>query len=132
MPQPGDRLICLRNNYMFGLLNGSTWLTRSAVAGEKDAILLGIVADDPSDALNSVIYVKSHLAFFRGSADAEMSYLERRKFDPFDFGNAITAHKAQGSQYPNVVLVDESGCFGHWFYTGLTRAIDKVTVVVRD
>jgi exodeoxyribonuclease-5 len=50
-------------------------------------------------------------------------------------GYALTVHKAQGSQWDDVVLFDESGVFNEnsrrWLYSGLTRAIEKVTVVSR-
>ena len=43
-------------------------------------------------------------------------------------------HKAQGSQWDDVVLFDESFAFrehsARWLYTGLTRAAKTVTVVV--
>ena len=62
-----------------------------------------------------------------------MSYFEQLEFDPFDFGYAITAHKAQGSQWPRVIVLDESQIFrrdaARWLYTALTRASDTVTVV---
>ena len=47
---------------------------------------------------------------------------------------AMTVHKAQGSQWDDVVLFDESGAFrehrARWLYTGLTRAAKKLTVVM--
>jgi len=44
-------------------------------------------------------------------------------------------HKAQGSQWDDVVLFDESEVFrenrGPWLYTGVTRAAKRLTVVVQ-
>ena len=53
--------------------------------------------------------------------------------DEFDYGYALTVHKAQGSQWPRVVIVDESKFFrkdhARWLYTGITRASESVTVI---
>jgi exodeoxyribonuclease V alpha subunit len=47
---------------------------------------------------------------------------------------AMTVHKAQGSQWDNVYLFDESFAFREhrqrWLYTALTRAAKQITVVV--
>src|SRR5262249_3961758 len=132
-PQPGDRLVCLRNNHPRGLLNGSIWHTRSALAGGNDTVMLGIVPDDDNEA--AVTYARTHLAFFRGIADRELSYSQRREFDPFDFAYGLTVHKAQGSQWENVTILDEAGVFGEharrWLYTAITRAADRLTLVQR-
>ena len=51
------------------------------------------------------------------------------RIDEFDYGYALTVHKAQGSQWDRVVLFDESYAFrehrGRWLYTGLTRAAQE-------
>ena len=36
---------------------------------------------------------------------------ERRRSDEFDFGYVLTVHKAQGSQWDDVILFDESFAF---------------------
>ncbi|MBU1306438.1 MAG: ATP-binding domain-containing protein, partial [Alphaproteobacteria bacterium] len=76
--------------------------------------------------------VLTHKAFFAGEEDA-MSWPERRQFDEFTFGYCLTVHKAQGSQWDNVYLFDESFVFreerARWLYTGITRAAEKITVV---
>ena len=58
----------------------------------------------------------------------------RRATDAFDFGYVLTVHKAQGSQWDDVVLFDESGAFREnrhrWLYTGITRAAERLTIVV--
>ena len=49
-------------------------------------------------------------------------------------GYVLTVHKAQGSQWDDVVLFDESSAFQEgrerWLYTGVTRAAKKLTIVV--
>jgi hypothetical protein len=63
--------------------------------------------------------------FFEGG-EADLPYPVRRESDEFDYGYALTVHKAQGSQWDDVMLFDESYAFGEhrnrWLYTGLTRA----------
>ena len=58
----------------------------------------------------------------------------RRESDEFDYGYALTVHKAQGSQWDNVYLFDESYAFrehrARWLYTGVTRAAERLTVVL--
>ena len=50
-----------------------------------------------------------------------------------DYGLAITTHKAQGSQWENVCIVDESYCFRQdwhkWAYTAITRASEKILLI---
>jgi exodeoxyribonuclease-5 len=70
--------------------------------------------------------------FFVGT-EHKMDWRERRKYDEFTFGWAITCHKSQGSQWNDVIVFDESGAFrdarSNWLYTAVTRAAEKVTVV---
>jgi exodeoxyribonuclease V len=58
----------------------------------------------------------------------------RRNSDAFGFGYVLTVHKAQGSQWDDLVLFDESGAFRdhrhRWLYTGITRAAKRLTLVV--
>ena len=70
--------------------------------------------------------------FFSGGEE-EIPYSLRRDSDEFDFGYALTVHKAQGSQWNDVYLFDESYAFrehrARWLYTGVTRAAERLTVV---
>jgi exodeoxyribonuclease-5 len=58
--------------------------------------------------------------------DADIPWGTKKRFDDFDYGYALTVHKAQGSQWNNVVLFDESWAFRdtreRWLYTAITRA----------
>ena len=55
----------------------------------------------------------------------------------FAFSYAITGHKAQGSEYNKVLVIEERFPFDkeehkRWLYTGITRASDKLVVVKGD
>jgi exodeoxyribonuclease-5 len=59
---------------------------------------------------------------------------ERRKnSDEFDYGYALTVHKAQGSQWDKLVLFDESFAFAKPATAGstrpITRAAEQITIV---
>lgn len=132
-PLIGERLICLKNNRDKGLLNGGMWkcLTASSVhtlAGLK-VVCMPIASQDTIAHVDAGVPVN----FFDGT-ESELQWYERKNFDEFDYAYAITVHKAQGSQYGNVMLFDESPSFrehaARHLYTAITRAADKITIVV--
>ena len=50
----------------------------------------------------------------------------------FGYGYAMTVHKAQGSEWDSVILMDEYFRTEHrkeWLYTAVTRAADHIIVV---
>lgn len=135
LPVPGDRLVCLRNNSEKSLLNGGLWdVIKSAAANDNfpvPHIEARVKSIDPGGAANPVD-VSVPLAFFEGT-EGDLHWKDRKPFDEFDYGYALTVHKSQGSQWDNVCLFDESGTFrdtaDNWLYTGVTRAAERITVV---
>ncbi len=131
MPAAGEKLVCLRNDKTKGLLNGGTWSIQALRGIRNDFVRMDVVADD--DARRRAVEVAVHKAFFLGTEE-EVAFALRRESDEFTYGYALTVHKAQGSQWDDLVLFDESYAFrehrSRWLYTGLTRAADKVTVVM--
>jgi exodeoxyribonuclease-5 len=129
MPVKGDKLVCLRNDHEAGLLNGSTWLTDNCYdAGCGDDKLTACLQSDDD---GSAACVEMWAQPFRGE---EIPFFEAKEAQHFDYGFALTVHKAQGSEWRDVLLVDESGCFRqdapNHLYTGITRAAERVTVVL--
>ena len=65
--------------------------------------------------------------------EGEIPWNTRKRYDEFDYGYALTVHKAQGSQWNDVVLFDESWAFRdtreRWLYTAITRAAETLTIV---
>ena len=52
----------------------------------------------------------------------------------FTYGYCITCHKAQGSQFNKVLVIEEGFPFertehARWLYTAATRAINKLVIV---
>jgi len=130
LPVAGDKLVCLRNDRAKGLINGGLWRVESLSGLRKDFVRMTVRSeDDPGRAAVKVAVLKP---FFEGT-EADLPYALRRDSDEFDYGYALTVHKAQGSQWDAVVLFDESRAFrehrARWLYTGLTRAARRLTLV---
>lgn len=121
LPMPGDKVVCTRNNHEYGILNGMVY----SVDDARDMGELGIVLE-----LHDGPTVLAHKAPFMGD---EVPWALARDAEHFQFGYALTCHKAQGSQWGNVVIVDESRRFGkdrwRWLYTAVTRACEQLAVL---
>lgn len=125
-PVKGDRLVCLRNDHEAGLLNGSIWAAQStSYDEEEDLVTMTLRGED-----GSLVATEAHGALFRGE---EIPWQVRKDAAEFDYGYALTVHKAQGSQWDDVFILDESACFqadrAKWLYTAITRAANRVVVV---
>lgn len=130
-PEAGDKLVCLKNKKSKGLLNGGIWVVKSGPASRKKKLLLNIVPEEEPSTKPLRVAVLPE--FFLGQEESLPPHV-RRESDEFDYGYALTVHKAQGSQWDHVVLFDESFAFrenrSRWLYTGITRAAKRLTMVV--
>jgi len=137
LPVSGDKLVCLRNNRKKGLFNGGLWQVKERAFGKSGGIItMRIVPDaDLSGATLGIkgLKVSVRRECFLGGIE-NYDWPQRKKYDEFDYGYVLTVHKAQGSQWDDVVLFDESFAFpdsrARWLYTGITRAAKKLTLVV--
>jgi exodeoxyribonuclease-5 len=131
MPAAGEKLVCLRNDKTKGLLNGGTWLIQALRGLRNDLLRMDVIPEDESR--RKPVDVSVLKAFFEGAED-DIPFAMRRESDEFTYGYALTVHKAQGSQWDDLVLFDESYAFrehrSRWLYTALTRAAERVTVVL--
>ncbi len=131
-PMVGDRVICLRNNHKKNIFNG----------------MLGtIVSIESQDAVyyNAEIEMDGEEFPFQGliskaqfGSETALNFTDKRAYimagDLFDFGYALTVHKAQGSQARRVILFEER--FKHmsdeqwkqWLYTAVTRAEEELYI----
>lgn len=139
LPVTGDKLICLKNNWdeasttFAPLVNG--WIGRVLQFGRvnrggRTCVLSVEDWDDPANQFHSI---EANLDFFEADPDSAEKPNTHSKVEQFDFGNAITTHKSQGSEFGSVVYVHEP--FGNsefarrLEYTGITRAVRRLTIV---
>lgn len=131
LPASGDKLVCLRNSSEKGLLNGGLWRVSSVGTRAGPAINMLVKSEDegPNGASAKIRVLK---AMFEEGPEA-VSFDRRKHSDEFDYGYALTVHKAQGSQWDKLVLFDESFAFrdtrDRWLYTAITRAAETITIV---
>ena len=130
-PQAGDKLVCLRNNREKKLLNGGLWTVDKVKAVKANGIKMLASSEDHVERKPTEITVLPE--FFDGREDG-LTFQQKRDSDEFTYGYALTCHKAQGSQWDDVVVFDEASTFREdawrWRYTAITRAAERVTVVV--
>lgn len=122
LPMENDKMICLKNNREYGLYNG----------------LMGRAASDAR--IQDAYFYKLNfensetLSVWNGDLFDRQDGKERQDPDTqrFDFGYAITCHKAQGSEFDKLFVVNEPvGVDGPetWLYTAITRAKQKLLLV---
>lgn len=125
-PIAGDKLVCLRNNYDEGLLNGAICHVVSTTGIMDAKVFMEIIPEDSEFSQET----SAHEHHFLGS---ELQWFEKKEANEFDYGYALTVHKAQGSQWDDVFLLNEAHCFREdrwkWLYTGITRAAKKLTIL---
>jgi len=131
LPVSGDKLVCLRNNKRKGLYNGALWQVKEKPSTRRDIIKMRLQPDDGYAGKGIKVSVRPEC--FCGGIES-IEWPLRKRYDEFDYGYVLTVHKAQGSQWDDVVLFDESGVFAEsrqrWLYTGITRAAKRLTVVM--
>ena len=133
LPVVGDKLVCLRNDRTKSLLNGGLWAVRKAskVGPVDPDIRLEVLSDDIQ---NFGAKVRVLRQFFEGGED-ELTWEDRKRFQEFAYGYALTVHKAQGSQWGDVYFFDENMSFlgpsgqRQFRYTAITRAAERITIV---
>ena len=91
-----------------------------------------LVSPEEDDPDRGVAKIKLLKAAFE-DPDADIPWQQKKRFDDFDYGYALTVHKAQGSQWNDIVLFDESYAFKEtrqrWLYTAITaRRRRRLTV----
>jgi len=131
-PMIGDRVICLKNNHNHEIYNGmvgNVISSSKASSNGKNPYYEMIVHFDgeDSDFFGKVSIDQFNSKDFINNPQEDINY--------FDFGYALTVHKAQGGQAPRVLLFEErfsrmdDDMWRRWLYTGVTRAIEELYII---
>lgn len=138
LPQVHDRVVCLKNNHDLGIYNGEIFcvvdidyagISTNSAPSKGGGFVAMTVMDELGQRYDMD---RVAVAPFRGSKPA---YHDTYDTNYFDFGYCLTVHKSQGSEWDNVVVIDD-GLFvqdkdfhRQWLYTAATRASEKLTIV---
>ncbi|THD71369.1 exodeoxyribonuclease V [Thalassobius vesicularis] len=134
---PAEKIICLKNQNDLGLINGM-FISLEDIVDEGSQYFSAIVRDEDGRHVGAPDarggpgrlrlykgHFEDHLSFDRNRHDRD--WKEKKHLTEATFGWAITAHKAQGSQWENVIVWDDG--LGRsetdrrrWLYTAITRA----------
>ena len=145
---PTDKIIVTRNKRTFGLLNGD-FVKLENVSRARD--IREMRADvTPLDGDGVVrrecpVYAGLFLEHFHEHKDKLRDVHDRHLQDrmvELDYGNVLTVHKAQGSEWEKVVVIDQSGSWANrnvdrpkenlnWLYTAITRARRVLMILAR-
>ncbi|MER8616036.1 ATP-dependent RecD-like DNA helicase [Mesorhizobium sp. M1409] len=136
MPEVDDQLVCLKNDRNKGIFNGGLWRVVELLKRRKghlnDHCIRMHVSSLDFDSTEPV-EIKVRKEFFEGAGN-EIPWKELNGTQQFDYGYALTVHKAQGSQWETVCLFDESSAFpdnrARHLYTAITRAAERITIVM--
>lgn len=154
-PVEGDKIICLRNDWETVteagdvLVNGTIGTLSNIRFNHnhpflKPQIIANFLPDDYTDL---DVQTSLHDLYFRdlnidykllttGEPTVTEKNFKRfpKQFRPltFDYGYCITCHKAQGSEYDKVLVLEEflrGNDHDRWLYTAATRAKEKLVIV---
>lgn len=153
-PLIGDKIICRKNNWDKlnrvgdAIVNGTIgtldsfyttdnpWLGKKCVINflpdkyderdeDKDILFRDVLIDWKLLTTNEPTVTKENFRMFPKWLRPEQ----------FEYGYAITTHKAQGSEYDKVLVFEEmlkATDHARWLYTAVTRAAKRLTLVLKD
>ena len=157
-PHIGERVICLKNNndakpspiyngvcgtvYYFKTYNKYCYAEIDIDGSDRYKGKISSHAfNTPKPNLNEYILVSKnenrdidldnyiHTGYFNKNS------LRKKFLDTFDYGYCLTVHKSQGSEWENVMVIEEpckywSGdLWNRWLYTAVTRAKHRLVIV---
>jgi len=147
-PLKGEKLICLKNNYIHEIdvegismfiVNGLNCISLSEAMDLEDTDNTFRLKFKPD-------FAKTNDVFFETKCTREIfdAYLSSKPWADssdneldeqiacVDYGYALTVHKSQGSEWRNVLIIDEYGgardTYLNWLYTAITRGRTSVTL----
>lgn len=151
-PESGDKLICTLNNweqfidsdFRFNLVNGIIGTVYNPFYDSSTGIGFMQFKVDFLDELcpealpfdtgifTDGRYIYKHGDYF-ASYDEDGEPSGAYTLNRFEYGYCISCHKAQGSEFDNTVIFDESYAFkedrNRWLYTAITRTKKKLLLL---
>jgi len=131
-PGYNDRVICLRNNHTQQIYNGMLGKIKEIKVYEKYYQVSIEFTDEEMIYDGKILADQFHNLIPNNFSEKRII---GKEFDLFDFGYALTVHKAQGSQAKRVILIEErfkqmdDDMWRRWLYTAVTRASEEIFIL---
>jgi exodeoxyribonuclease-5 len=133
-----EKIICLKNQNELGLINGM-FITLDDIVDEGTHYFSARASNEDGQPVGPLLEAdgtRGRLRFYKGHFEDHLAFDPhrhdrdwriKRQLSEATFGWAITCHKAQGSQWENVIVWDDGLGQGEadrrrWLYTAITRA----------
>ena len=158
-PEIGDKIISLHNHWEIysskdaPLTNGTIgyitkiekkkiWLPKYICSEPVEVLMIDMVDETGGQYSNLCADLKQFASGTPSLTPRQVYQLNKCKYYdgpiPMDFSYAyaVTTHKAQGSEWSKILLIEEAFPFDReehkrWLYTGLTRASEKAVIVLK-
>jgi exodeoxyribonuclease-5 len=149
LPQPGEPVICVQTNYRYNIFNGfmgnmgemeiqpEDVTDDKGRSRKKDDWYIDVYMED----LERPIYnVLAESCFFKNTYNGKVvdpAPASYGQYSHFDYAYLITCHKAQGSGFEHVTIVDDSDALSRvcdpkkWLYTAITRSKNGLVLLHR-
>ena len=150
-PVAGEKLVCLKNDYENQIIYQGDMIINPVNGMMMENLVDAKDIDECVDYLDMVYtpdFLKNEgdFKYFStrvsklpfdicaqgGVIDSEDSMNTPADEIVLDFGYAVTVHKSQGSEWPNVLVIDDyrgaKDLYKKWLYTAITRASKSVTI----
>jgi ATP-dependent exoDNAse (exonuclease V) alpha subunit len=105
----------------------------------KDLYRLTMYVDGEAEPYESICtdrcFGQVEYSFYEEEPDKKQKFYKGKKIDLFDYGNCISVHKSQGSEWDKVILFEQrtkrwdDKFYTRWLYTAVTRARHKLLVI---
>lgn len=119
----GERIMCLKNNRHQGLFNGMQGTVVNLYRGPRGRKLMDFEFD--GFIYNGIPYEEDQF----GQEKYKIKYGGGDSPNPFDYAYCVTAHKAQGDEWDDVLVVEQrckNWDHRRWAYTAASRAKTKL------
>lgn len=124
-----EKIICLKNMTInnIQLVNG-----QQGIVIDNDSECVSILFDDTIDMIENAEFYDYNIRLHYNANFPELPWQMKKKLLEIDYSYAITAHKAQGSEWGSVFLFDDQMLKSNknfrkkWLYTSVTRAQNKL------
>jgi len=137
-PQANDRVICLKNNHAKAIYNGMIGTVKRIKKEGEHWYDAEITFEETTRFDGRILrYQFNQAKTLRDNGDVPVPVKEKEYGDLFDFGYALTVHKAQGSEADRVIVFEErmqlydNDMWQRWLYTAVTRARTELYIFAR-